>query len=177
MKVIRCESGPKLITPNSQPKTQNTPPPNSIANLQFKTPMLLCPRCQFENPDPNKFCQQCGNSLIYKPCHECGTQVAFSAKECQNCGVATGQVWRAIICGRSNFPAVEPHQSTIPPAAFGQKPDRVPETASPQNTPEPITDTIKTEITTPAEPPTAVEPTSPQLQATANSAAQKMTLW
>lgn len=162
MKVIRCESGPQLITPNSGPKTQNSPPPNSIANLQFKTPMLLCPRCQFENPDPNKFCQQCGNSLIYKSCHECGGQVAFSAKECQNCGVATGQVWRAIICGRSNFPAVEPQESTIPAAAFGQKPDRVPETASPQNSPEPITDNIKTEITTPAEPPTAVEPTSPQ---------------
>lgn len=90
MGVIRCESDQKLITPNSQAKTQNSPPPNSIAHLQFKTPMLLCPRCQFENPNPNKFCQQCGNSLIYKPCHECGAQVAFSAKECQNCGVATG---------------------------------------------------------------------------------------
>ncbi|MEG4519798.1 MULTISPECIES: serine/threonine phosphatase [unclassified Microcoleus] len=126
--------------------------------------MLLCPRCQFENPNPNKFCQQCGNSLIYKPCHECGAQVAFSAALCQNCGVATGQVWRAIICGRSNFPAVEPQESTLPPAEFGQKPDIVPETASPQNSPEPITDAIKTEITTPVEPPTAVEPTSPQTE-------------
>jgi len=80
MKVIRCESGPKLITPNSQPKTQNTPPPNSIANLQFKTPMLLCPRCQFENPDPNKFCQQCGNSLIYKLATNAGPKSLLAPK-------------------------------------------------------------------------------------------------
>ena len=25
--------------------------------------MLVCPQCQFENPDANKFCQECGNSL------------------------------------------------------------------------------------------------------------------
>ncbi len=161
MRVIRCQSGPKLSATNSQAKTQNSPPPNSIAHLQYKTPMLLCPRCQFENPNPNKFCQQCGNSLIYKPCHECGVQVAFSAALCQNCGVATGQVWRAIICGRSNFPAVEPDEATLPPAEFPQKPDIVPQTASPQNSSEPIADSIKTEITTDA-PPIAVEPTSPQ---------------
>ena len=122
--------------------------------------MLLCPRCQFENPNLNKFCQQCGNSLTYKPCHQCGAQVAVSAKECQNCGVATGQVWRAIICGRSNLPAVEPDESTIPPAEFPQKPDMVPETASPQNSPQPITDAIKTEIT--ADAAIAAAPTSPQ---------------
>ncbi|MEG4342677.1 serine/threonine phosphatase [Microcoleus sp. A003_D6] len=125
--------------------------------------MLLCPRCQFENPNPNKFCQQCGNSLIYKPCHECGAQVAFSAKQCQNCGVATGQVWRAIISGRSNFPAVQPDESTLPPPEFAQKPDIVPETASPQNTPEPIADAIKTEIT--ADTPPAAAPASPQAEA------------
>ena len=26
--------------------------------------MLVCPQCQFENPDVNKFCQECGISLI-----------------------------------------------------------------------------------------------------------------
>ncbi len=116
--------------------------------------MLLCPRCQFENPNLNKFCQQCGNSLTYKPCHQCGTQVPVSAEECQNCGVATGQVWRAIICGRSNFPAVEP-------AEFAQKPEIFPATASAQNSPEPITDAIKTEITADASR-AAAAPTSPQ---------------
>ncbi len=126
--------------------------------------MLLCPRCQFENPDLNKFCQQCGNSLIYKVCHQCGTQVAFNTKECQNCGVATGQVWRAIICGRSNFPAVEPDESSIPPTELAQKTDNFPEIASAQNRPEPITDAIQTQITADALPASAA-PTSPQPEA------------
>ncbi|MEG3876073.1 serine/threonine phosphatase [Microcoleus sp. herbarium7] len=123
--------------------------------------MLLCPRCQFENPNLNKFCQQCGNSLTYKPCHQCGAQVPVSAEECQNCGVATGQVWRAIICGRSNFPAVEP-------AELAQKPEIFPETAPAQNSPEPITDAIKTEITADASR-AAVEPTFPQPSDSENS--------
>jgi protein phosphatase len=107
--------------------------------------MLLCPRCQFENPNQNKFCQQCGNSLIYKFCQQCGTQVAVSAKECQNCHTATGQVWQAIICGRSNLPAIGADQ-------FPQIPDIFPESTPIANSVEPITDTIKTEITTPVEP-------------------------
>lgn len=122
--------------------------------------MILCPRCQFENPNLNKFCQQCGNSLIYKPCHECGAQVAVSAALCQNCGTATGQVWRAIICSPSKFLAVPPDQSTIPPAEFAQKTDNLLETASAQNSPEPIANPIKTEIT--ADAATAAAPNSPQ---------------
>jgi protein phosphatase len=107
--------------------------------------MLLCPRCQFENPNQNKFCQQCGNSLIYKFCQQCGTQVAVSAKECQNCHTTTGQVWQAIICGRSHLPAVSPDE-------FPEIPDIFPESAPIANSAPAITDTIKTEITTPAEP-------------------------
>ncbi|MBW4552291.1 MAG: serine/threonine phosphatase [Aphanocapsa sp. GSE-SYN-MK-11-07L] len=26
--------------------------------------MIVCPQCQFQNPDPNNFCQQCGTSLV-----------------------------------------------------------------------------------------------------------------
>lgn len=125
--------------------------------------MLLCPRCQFENPNLNKFCQQCGNSLIYKACHQCGTQVAVSAALCQNCGVTTGQVWRAIICGRSNFPAVQLDQSTIPSAEFTQKTDNFPETPSTQNSPQSIADTIKTEITADSPQLDAAESSSPEI--------------
>ncbi|MEG5060607.1 serine/threonine phosphatase [Microcoleus sp. A2-C5] len=125
--------------------------------------MLLCPRCQFENPDPNKFCQQCGNSLIYKPCHECGTQVPVSAALCQNCGVATGQVWRAVIYGRSNFPVVQLDQSTIPSAEITQKTDNFSATASAQNPPKPIKDAIKTEITADSQQADAAECSSPEI--------------
>ncbi|HEY9850907.1 MAG TPA: serine/threonine phosphatase [Leptolyngbyaceae cyanobacterium] len=63
--------------------------------------MLVCPQCQFENPDTNKFCQQCGASLTHKSCPECGTQVAYSAQNCQNCGTFTGSVWLAIVSAQS----------------------------------------------------------------------------
>ncbi len=59
--------------------------------------MLLCPQCQFENPNTNKFCQRCGTSLTHKSCHECGTQVPVNAATCHNCGEFTGTVWWAII--------------------------------------------------------------------------------
>src|SRR5919202_4646089 len=59
--------------------------------------MLVCPQCQFENPNTNKFCQRCGNSLTHKTCHECGTQVPINAETCHHCGAFTGTVWRAII--------------------------------------------------------------------------------
>jgi serine/threonine protein phosphatase PrpC/ribosomal protein L40E len=59
--------------------------------------MLLCPQCQFENPNTNKFCQRCGTSLSHKTCEECGNQVPVNAATCDNCGAFTGTVWWAII--------------------------------------------------------------------------------
>ncbi|HEY9667916.1 MAG TPA: serine/threonine phosphatase [Coleofasciculaceae cyanobacterium] len=59
--------------------------------------MLVCPQCQFENPNTNKFCQRCGTSLTHKTCYDCGTSVPINAETCFNCGAFTGTVWWAII--------------------------------------------------------------------------------
>ena len=59
--------------------------------------MLICPQCKFENPNSNKFCQNCGTSLTQKICPECGTGVAINAKQCHNCGAECGMVWLATI--------------------------------------------------------------------------------
>ena len=59
--------------------------------------MLICPQCQFENPDTNKFCQSCGISLTHIVCPKCSTDVALSEERCQNCGTVTGTMWWAII--------------------------------------------------------------------------------
>lgn len=59
--------------------------------------MLVCPQCQFENPNTNKFCQKCGTSLSSKNCPQCQSQVALSAQNCPNCGAEAGTVWLAII--------------------------------------------------------------------------------
>ena len=64
--------------------------------------MLVCPQCQFENPNTNKFCQRCGTSLTHKTCYDCGTQVLIDAETCHNCGAFTGTVWWAIIAKESD---------------------------------------------------------------------------
>ncbi len=59
--------------------------------------MLICPQCKFENPDTNKFCQNCGASLTHKVCPQCQTDVPFHAEICHSCGARCGTVWWAII--------------------------------------------------------------------------------
>ncbi|MDX2099352.1 MAG: serine/threonine phosphatase [Leptolyngbyaceae cyanobacterium bins.59] len=59
--------------------------------------MLICPQCQFENPDENRFCQECGTSLTQQTCQECGTKVEFGTQTCPTCGAVTGGVWWAIL--------------------------------------------------------------------------------
>ncbi len=63
--------------------------------------MLICPQCEFENPEANKFCQNCGSSLTHKACQDCGTEVLTSAATCHNCGAFTGTVWWAVVSGIS----------------------------------------------------------------------------
>ncbi|MBW4682902.1 MAG: serine/threonine phosphatase [Microcoleus vaginatus WJT46-NPBG5] len=69
--------------------------------------MLVCPQCQFENPNTNKFCQKCGTSLSYKNCSQCQSQVALSAQNCPNCGAEAGTVWLAIISTEAGRPATQ----------------------------------------------------------------------
>lgn len=79
--------------------------------------MLICPQCQFENPNTNKFCQHCGTSLTHLVCPKCGENVALSEKECQNCGTVTGKVWSAIIwreLGNESAAATEPNEAGTP---------------------------------------------------------------
>jgi protein phosphatase len=59
--------------------------------------MLICPDCNFENPNQNKFCQNCGTSLTEKVCSACGNDVPVSAESCHHCGEFCGTVWLAIV--------------------------------------------------------------------------------
>ena len=58
--------------------------------------MLVCPQCQFENPDTHNFCQECGTSLVEKPCSNCGTLVTWDAYQCHQCNEITGTIRVAI---------------------------------------------------------------------------------
>lgn len=75
--------------------------------------MLVCPKCRFENPNTNKFCQSCGTSLTHKTCDKCDTQVPVNAETCQNCGAFTGTVWWAIISKDSDSLAPQMHSQEI----------------------------------------------------------------
>jgi protein phosphatase len=59
--------------------------------------MLVCPQCQFENPDGNKFCQNCGTSLTWKTCSQCEATVALDEEKCSDCGSPMGTYWWAIV--------------------------------------------------------------------------------
>jgi protein phosphatase len=59
--------------------------------------MLVCPQCQFDNPNHSLACEQCGTSLTDKPCPECGTSVTYDREVCPNCGANTAVFWWAVI--------------------------------------------------------------------------------
>ncbi len=70
--------------------------------------MLVCPQCQFENPNTNKFCQECGTSLTQNTCLECSSLVPFDAVQCQECGEIAGVIWWALVVGESRRAAELP---------------------------------------------------------------------
>jgi protein phosphatase len=70
--------------------------------------MLVCPHCQFENPDDHKFCQKCGTSLTEKSCPACEAPVALDAEYCPSCGTLTGTIWRAIVVTSPDQPVMQP---------------------------------------------------------------------
>jgi membrane protease subunit (stomatin/prohibitin family) len=52
------------------------------------TPMVLCAKCNFQNPQTAKFCSNCGAPLqaVGVTCPKCGASNPSGAKFCMNCG-------------------------------------------------------------------------------------------
>jgi class 3 adenylate cyclase len=46
---------------------------------------MQCPKCQFENPDSAKFCNECGSKLEFA-CQQCGKGNPPGSKFCNECG-------------------------------------------------------------------------------------------
>lgn len=59
--------------------------------------MLICPQCNFENPNSNKFCQNCGASLTEKECQQCGVFLPFNSIQCHSCDAICSEIWLAIV--------------------------------------------------------------------------------
>ena len=75
--------------------------------------MLICPQCEFENPQDNNFCQNCGASLTHKVCCECQADILIEAKTCNFCGAANHTVLWAIICRKKNIQEHRPLANVI----------------------------------------------------------------
>ncbi len=53
---------------------------------------MKCPKCDHENRDKAKFCEECGEKLQLK-CPRCGSELRPDAKFCDKCGAKVlGQV-------------------------------------------------------------------------------------
>ncbi len=67
-----------------------------LAGIKDADTMLICPQCNFENPNSNKFCQHCGASLTEKECQQCGAYIPLDAVKCHSCDTACDEIWLAI---------------------------------------------------------------------------------
>lgn len=55
---------------------------NSMGNTSGK----ICQKCNTNNLDTAKFCQQCGTSIFSSSCTQCGVTLLPDAKFCPQCG-------------------------------------------------------------------------------------------
>jgi membrane protease subunit (stomatin/prohibitin family) len=66
-------------------------------------PMVLCPKCNFQNPQTAKFCSNCGAPLQQPVggvnCPKCGTSNLPGAKFCLNCGSPLQSTAKCPKCG------------------------------------------------------------------------------
>lgn len=74
--------------------------------------MLICPQCEFENPESNRFCQSCGVSLTHKVCCQCEANIPIQAKICNSCGADNHTVLWAII---SQTKTLQPNSPNLQP--------------------------------------------------------------
>lgn len=69
--------------------------------------MLICPQCNFENPNSNKFCQNCGSSLTEKECQQCGVFLTLDSTQCHSCDTICSEIWLAIVIKEGNSEVVQ----------------------------------------------------------------------
>ena len=64
-------------------------------------PMVLCPKCNFQNPQTAKFCSNCGAPLqaVGITCPKCGASNPAGAKFCSSCGTPLQATIKCPKCG------------------------------------------------------------------------------
>jgi membrane protease subunit (stomatin/prohibitin family) len=64
--------------------------------------MILCPKCNAQNPQGTKFCGSCGAPMAADtvPCPKCSKPVPKSSKFCPECGAQSGGTKKCASCGK-----------------------------------------------------------------------------
>ncbi|MGD9962322.1 MAG: SPFH domain-containing protein [Thermoplasmata archaeon] len=83
---------------------QSTPPPGGTAPAATQAAgaaMVVCLKCNTQNPPTNKFCSSCGAKLgqVTVPCPKCKAEVAEGAKFCPECGAPMVETKKCASCG------------------------------------------------------------------------------
>ena len=52
---------------------------------------MQCPKCQHENREGAKFCEECGTKLQLA-CPKCGSELRPQAKFCDECGAEVAEI-------------------------------------------------------------------------------------
>jgi len=75
---------------------------------------IQCPKCQFENPEGLKFCNQCGNKLEVI-CPKCGNMNVPGSKFCGECGSAMepGAKLPSVASERDTLPSTQPKATSL----------------------------------------------------------------
>jgi len=76
-------------------------PPVGSAPAQAAAVMVICPKCNAQNPQGTKFCGSCGApmSADTAPCPKCSKPVPKASKFCPECGAQTGGSKKCASCG------------------------------------------------------------------------------
>jgi len=74
---------------------------------------VRCPACGCENPDGNRFCEDCGRSLT-AVCSACGAQLGAGKRFCGACGAPVGTAVAAEAAATVPAQAAQPTQASPP---------------------------------------------------------------
>jgi membrane protease subunit (stomatin/prohibitin family) len=91
--------GYTMIGAMGQP--QQGAPPMMGSPAQAAAVMVLCPKCNAQNPQGTKFCSSCGAAMAADttPCPKCSKPVQKGVKFCPECGAQTGGTKKCASCG------------------------------------------------------------------------------
>ena len=82
-------------------RTSQAPPPGGGAAPAAAAALVICAKCNAQNPPGNKFCASCGAKMgpATVPCPKCKAEVSEGSKFCPECGGPMAATKKCASCG------------------------------------------------------------------------------